>query len=134
MSELKAGRIPEVNEFGKTPEGKEWVESSDFEIEFWRDYNGHWEPENINVPTGERGVVVHLLEEEFKDHIEWVSKNWPEVFFDPRAPSVAGVTRLRLRGTLYTLWHDRADPYSGEYKFKRTSFQVLERGRTDPVH
>jgi len=127
MSQLKEGRIPEINDFGEDLRGKTWVESSDFEIEFWLDYNGFWEPESVKV-LGEPKLCMYRLVEEFEEMTKALASTRPEVFFDPIGKALVGVTRFRLIGKLATCW-DQFDPTVSQHTFTRKEFKVLERAR-----
>lgn len=126
MSRLKEGRDPEINDFGEDLQGKTWVESSDFAIEFWLDYNGFWEPENAKVDADQ--VTFHQLSKNFEEMVQGLAGVQPRIFFDAASKELIGVTRFRLIGTLSCCWH-HDDPLSAQYIFRRSDFKILERAR-----
>jgi hypothetical protein len=104
----------------------DWHDSPKFDIEFWLDYNGYWEPESIFIANV--GLAPGLFPSEVVEEIEYVAKCDPRIFFSIHEPELATATRIRLTGVLATK-RGKDTPFDDEHKFKRSLLKVLERHR-----
>lgn len=132
MSQAGEARIPRIDRFGTTVDGKDWVQTGAFQVAFWLDYNGHWEPDGVFAELG-ASLEEKMLTQELIDLVEDVAKSSPEIFFSVLSSEfslsgseLSGVTRILFIGSLATLYLDDCEC---KHTFILHAYRVLERKR-----